>query len=283
MVFTISLGSDNFLEHPFESTVLIVSITFVLALAGAALLLYRLPHVLGSYSLPVRTLSNVLSVPVARRSVAWAAAAFAVASFVTVASPPGPIDLMMNEGMDDLESQLQTASVVAGFGVLIWGIAADFYSVRRLFLVAGLLLIPAAGVLWVLNCLSAASIGVSVLGLAHSGLICLPWLLMADLLPSGHFAKIAVAITLVGGFLGSSLGATAMGLASAHWDFDVTFLTATLGGIMVAFVASRIPRPLPTDALVYLEEKSRTILVREHSPAFEIRRSKAASRKCKGL
>ena len=142
--------------------------------------------------------------------------------------------------------------------MLLWGIAADFYPCRRLFLVAGLLLLPAAGVLWWLDSLSATAIGVTVLGISHSGLICLPWVLMAELLPKEHFAKVAVAITLIGGFLGSNFGSISMGLASTFWGFGVViWAVVPLGGILIALVAIRLPRLLQTEVLPCLEEKSR--------------------------
>ena len=73
---------------------------------------------------------------------------------------------------------------------------------------------------------------------------------MADLLPTRHFAKIAVGITLVGGSLGSTLGSLSMGLASTVWDFNVPHWILLAGGIIIAFVASRLSRPLPTEILV---------------------------------
>ena len=258
MVFTIRLGSVNFYDWPFESPMLVIAISLVLALAGAALLYRQLPRVVGSYYQPGRTLSETLSASGVRRSVVWAAAAFVVASFVAAATPPGLMNLMMYAGTEILQSQLQTASVFTGIGVLLWGIVADFYPRRRLFLVAGLLLLPAAGVLWGLYSLSATAIGVTVLGISHSGLICLPWVLMAEFLPRVHFAKVAVAITLIGGFLGASLGSISMGLASSFWGFGVVFWTIPLGGVIIAFVAIRLPRPLPTGILLSFEEKSRT-------------------------
>ena len=257
MVYTIRLGSSSYFDWPFESTVIVLAITLVLALAGAALLLRQLPQALGRYSQPIGTLSNVLSESVIRRNVSWAAVVFAVASFVAAPAPLGLMNFMMYEGAEGIGSQLQTAGVVTGVGVLLWGIAADFYPARRLMLVAGLLMLPAAGVLWALDSLSATAISVSLLGLAHSSLICLPWVLMANLLPNGHFAKIAVAITLVGGFLGSSIGSTTMGVAASFWSFDVVFWIVPLGGIIVAIVATRLPKPLSSDALLDLEEKSR--------------------------
>ena len=257
MVYTMRLVSKNYYEWPFESPMLVIAISSVLVLAGAALLLRQLPRVVGSYHQPARTLSVTLAAPCVRRSAAWAAAAFVVASFVTTGAWPSLPSLMMNEGADVPEYQLQAASIFTGVGVLLWGIATDFYPCRRLFLVAGLLLLPAAGVLWWLNSLSATAIGVTVLGISHSGLICLPWVLMAELLPKEHFAKVAVAITLIGGFLGINLGSTSMGLASAFWGFSVVFWTIPLGGIIIALVAIRLPRPLPTEMLLSLEEKSR--------------------------
>lgn len=92
--------------------------------------------------------------PITRRDASWAADAFVVASLVTAAAPPALMNLVMWTGADDLESQLQAARIFPGIGVMLWGIAAEFNPTRRLFLVAGLLQLPATGVLWVLDSLS---------------------------------------------------------------------------------------------------------------------------------
>ena len=83
MVFTIRLGYSNFYDWPFESPMLVIAISSVLALTGAALLFRQLPGVVGSYHQPARqparTLSETLSAPGVRRSAAWAAATYVVA------------------------------------------------------------------------------------------------------------------------------------------------------------------------------------------------------------
>ena len=108
---------------------------------------------MGTYQ-PGNSISGTLSVPIIRLDAAWAADAFVVASLVTAAAPPALMNLVMWTGADDLESQLQAARIFTGIGVLLWGIVADFYPTRRLFLVAGLLQLPATGVLWVFDSLS---------------------------------------------------------------------------------------------------------------------------------
>ena len=54
--------------------------------------------------------------------------------------------------------------------------------------------------------------GALLLSLVRGGLISLPWVLTADLLPKRHFAKLALAITLLG-TLGASLGSLYQGAA----------------------------------------------------------------------
>ena len=46
-----------------------------------------------------------------------------------------------------------------------------------------------------------------------------------------------------------------MGLASSFWGFGVVFWTIPPEGIIIAFVASRLPRPLPTEILLSLERR----------------------------
>ena len=126
---------------------------------------------------------------------------------------------------------------------LLWGIAADFHPGRRLFLIAALLLLPAAGYLWVADGRPSFAIGVLAFWLVRGGLVCLPWVLMAEVLPARHFAKIALGIMFVGGVLGGAAGPLSLGLSLHIWGINAFFWVVLVEGIAVAVVASRLPGP----------------------------------------
>ena len=247
MVFTVRLGTRNVDDWLFDALMVVPAISVALTLAGAAVLFRLLPRVFaGSYE-PGQTLWEMLAVPSIRRAAVWAAAAFFVASMVTTATDVHLWALMFRStsGVDDVALQLQTMHIFSGIGVLLWGIAADFYPGRRLFLLAAILLLPAAGALWALDGLPASAVGVVVFGLVRGGLVCLPWVLMAELLPTQHFAKIALGIMFVGGLLGGALGPLLWSPFLDTWGIDTVFWLVLVEGTAVAVVAARLPRPRP--------------------------------------
>ena len=113
----------------------------------------------------------------------------------------------------------------------------------------GLLLLPVTVALWALDGPPVSTLGACALGIVSAGLVCLPWVLLAESLPNRHFASIAVAIVLAGGLLGGTLGASSAGILSSFQGFDAVLWLGAGGGILVALVASRLPRSLATESL----------------------------------
>ena len=252
MVFMMRLGTRNVDDWPFDALMVVLAITVALTLAGAAVLFRLLPRVFAGSHEPGQTFWEMLAVPSIRRAAVWAAAAFFVASMVTTATDVHLLALMFRStsGVDDVALQLQTMHIFSGIGVLLWGIAADFYPGRRLFLLAAILLLPAAGALWVLDGLQASAVGVVAFGLVRGGLVCLPWVLMAELLPTRHFAKIALGIMFVGGLLGGALGPLLWSPFLDTWGIDAVFWLVLVEGTAVAVVATRLPRPRTTKSQI---------------------------------
>ena len=75
-------------------------------------------------------------------------------------------------------------------------------------------------------------------------LLCLPWVLMAELLPTRHFAKIAVGITVILGPLAWIPGQILLGGLADDWVTNAHFWSIPVLGIAMALVAWRLPGPL---------------------------------------
>ena len=247
VVFTVPLNLTNIVQL-FHVNMPVLWIGLALALAGAAVLLRLLPRVFaGSYE-PGLTLRETLAVPDVRRAVAWMTAAFFVASMITFTAALEFYNFsnLTNPSFarDDVALQQQTLRISTVVGILVWGIASDFYPGRRLFLVAGLLLLPAAGAVLAIDGFSTSIAGNVGLGLVRGGLVCLPWVLMAELLPTRHFAKIALGVMLVGSLVGGTLGPILWGGLTDIWGTSAIFWFIPFLGIVLAVVASRLPGPL---------------------------------------
>ena len=146
-------------------------------------------------------------------------------------------------GVNDVWSQLQDMRVSTGLGALLWGIASDFYPGRRLLLIAAILLLPASGALWALDGFHAPVVGILGLGLVLGSLVCLPWVLMAELLPTRHFSKIALGVMFVGSLFGGTIGPILRGALTDVWGANAAWWIIPVLGIALAVVASRLPRP----------------------------------------
>ncbi len=251
MVFTMGLGPGRFGGWPFDSHIHAFAASAALALLGGALLFRLLPRTFTGPYEHGKGLMDTLSTRSVRRSVGWGAVAFLVASIVIAAVGVILSYYMLSpgSGADDVESRLRIVSILSGVGVLLWGIAADFCPLRRLFLLVGLLLLPATVALWALDGPPVSTLGACALGVVSAGLVCLPWVLLAESLPNRHFASIAVAIVLAGGLLGGTLGASSAGILMSFQGFDAVLWLGAGGGILVALVASRLPRSLATESL----------------------------------
>ena len=248
MVFTMRLGERIFREWSPDAPMLVLGIGVALTLAGAVVLFRLLPRVFaGSYG-PGSTFRQTLAVPSVRRAAVWVTVTYSIAYMAKLimviwiynfsSLTTGPLS-----GVEGVWSQHQAMAITIGISVLLWGIASDFYPVRRLILVAALLLLPTAGAVLAIDGFSTSIAGTVGLGLVRGGLVCLPWVLMAELLPTRHFAKIALGVMLFGSLVGGTLGPILWGGLTDIWGNNAIFWFIPFFGIVLAVVASRLPRP----------------------------------------
>ena len=85
-----------------------------------------------------------------------------------------------------------------------------------------------------------------LLSLVRGGLIGLPWVLMVDVLPGRHFAKLALAVTWVG-LVVSSLGPLCWGSALAVWGIGAFLWIALVESPVLVAVVGLRPRLFATD------------------------------------
>ena len=247
MVFTMRLGERIFREWSIDAPMLVLGIGVALTLVGAAVLFRLLPRVFaGSYG-PGQAIWETLAVPSVRRVAVWVTVTYSIAYMAKLimviwiynfsSLTTGPLS-----GVEGVWSQHQAMAITIGISVLLWGIASDFYPVRRLILVAALLLLPTAGNVVAIDGFSTSIAGTLGLGLVRGGLVCLPWVLMAELLPTRHFAKIALAVMFAGSLFGGTLGPMLLGTVMDVWVTNAAWWIIPFLGIVLAFVASRLPR-----------------------------------------
>ena len=251
MVFALLRGERVFREWASDSPTLVLGIGIALILAGGLVLLRFLPRVFTYSYGPGPTLLGELAVPRVRRAVVGATAAYLIAYMAAVlmimalplipAATPSFIS-----GMDSIWFPRQTMNIVVGISVLLWGIASDFYPVRRLLFIAGLLLSAAPVAIAEIDPFATSVAGVIAVGLVRGGLICLPWVLLAELLPTRHFAKIAVGITVILAPLVWIMGQALLGAAWEDWISNAAWLITPVLGIALALVARRLPSPPDT-------------------------------------
>ena len=212
----------------------------VLALTGGIFLCIFLPRWFrGNYG-PGPTLRETIAVPGVKARFASAAAVYLLAATVLAAGSThlGWVTAAAAAAVGaDYHAWYQALALAAGIGALVWGVAADFFPVRWLLIALAGLSLPAAAWVW----LSDDPVGGALLlSLVRGGLISLPWVLMADLLPRRHFAKLAVAIAVVG-VLGSSLGSLYQGAAMVVWGTGSFIWIAIVESILLAAVVSFRP------------------------------------------
>ena len=246
MVFTMRLGERIFREWSIDAPMLVLGIGVALTLAGAVVLFRLLPRVFaGSYG-PGSAFRQTLAVPSVRRAAVWVTVTYSIAYMAKLimviwiynfsSLTTGPLS-----GVEGVWSQHQAMAITIGISVLLWGIASDFYPVRRLILVAALLLLPTAGAVVAIDGFSTSIAGTLGLGLVRGGLVCLPWVLMAELLPTRHFAKIALAVMFAGSLFGGTLGPMLLGTVTDVWVTNAAWWIIPVLGIVLAFVARRLP------------------------------------------
>ena len=208
MFFTLRLNVTQVSDWTSDPPTLALAISVAASLTGAAVLLVFLPRVFAGPNQGGPTLKETLAQPTFRRDAAWLTAVFIV-STMTTAVIGFYLPHLVNElfSMRDFD-RFQTLHLPALGGVcaLLWGVASDTYPPRRLFLLCALSLFPTIGFLWAFEGLPALVIWQIGFWIVQGGLLCLPWVLMAELVTPQHFAKIALVITFLGGTLGGDTG-----------------------------------------------------------------------------
>ena len=249
------LPSDRiFRDWSNDLPTMVLGIGVALTLAGGVILIRLLPRVFTYSYGPGPTLLRELAVPKVRGAVMGVTATYLTAYMgmvsIVIASYFIPnATVLSTSGIDGVWSPRQAMTVSIAVGVLLWGIAADFYPVRRLIFVAGLLLLAAAGALAAIDGFPTSVAGAFALGLVRGGLLCLPWVLMAELLPTRHFAKIAGGVTVILAPLSWMLVQVLLGALADDSVTKAYFWFIPILGIVLALVAIRLPKP-PDEARV---------------------------------
>ena len=233
LVFTTNPGAGTIRNWDFG--IPIGWLALVLALTGGILLYIFLPRWFRGNHQPGPTLRETIAVPGVKARFASAAAVYLLAATVLAA---GSTYLRWVTAAAaaavgaDYYVWYQAMALAGGIGALVWGVAADFFPVRWLFIALAALSLPAAAWVWLSDDPVA---GALLLSLVRGGLTSLPWVLTADLLPRPHFAKLALAIAMLG-MLGSSLGSLYQGGAMVAWGAGSLIWIALIESIALAAV-----------------------------------------------
>ena len=233
LVFVANAGAAAI--RNWDSDIPIGWFALVLVLIGGMILYVFLPRWFrGTYG-PGLTLRETIALPGVKARFASAAAVHLAATTIIVA---GSTHLRWVTAAAqaaigaDHDAWYQAMALAGGIGALFWGVAADFFPVRWLIIALAALSLPAAAWVWLSDDPVA---GALLLSLVRGGLISLPWVLTADLLPRQHFAKLAVAIAMLG-MLGSSLGLLYQGGAMVAWGAGSLIWIALIESIVLAAV-----------------------------------------------
>ena len=209
----------------------------VLVLIGGMILYIFLPRWFrGDYG-PGPTLRETIAVPGVKTRFGSAAAVYLVSAMVLAAGSTHLGWVTVAAVGADYDTWYQAMALAGGIGALVWSVAADFFPVHWLLIALAALCLPAAAWVW----LSDDPVGGALLlSLIRGGLISLPWVLMADLLPKRHFAKLALAVILLG-MLGRVLGPLYQGAAMYVWGAASLIWIALMESILLAAVLSWQP------------------------------------------
>ena len=203
MVFLLSPGTRGDIDWQFGESTSFIPVIAALTLAGTAVLFVALPRVFtGAYESD-QTQQVKPGAPGVRRAFLWVTIAFSAAALAStsVAYLPNLVAMNSSSELLRLEPEFPTAPVLhaaSAAGVLLWGVASDFFALRRWLLLTAILFVLGAGGVWVFGNLPVSVVPLLAVGLARGGLICLPRILMAELLPTRHFAKLAFLVQFVG-------------------------------------------------------------------------------------
>ena len=248
MIFYGFSKAPDIADWHIDQSMLIVPVVAAFAMAGAALLFFALPRVFtGAYE-PGRTPRAGPGAPGVWRAVIRAAIAYCAASGAVLIADIQLYSLtaQSTSELDAPRLGLLTMPVlhaVSAAGVLLWGAASDFPALRRWLLLAALLFMLAAGAAWAFDSPPAYAVGLLAVALAKGGLLCLPWAvaLMAELLPTRHFAKLAFPITYFGVVAGSMMGGLL--LTALLEVVPAVFLVLASEALALSVIAALMRRP----------------------------------------
>ena len=244
LAFAVNLGPETI--GTWEVGIPIGWLAIMLVLAGGIYLFVLLPRWFrGTYGLGP-SLRETIVVPGVKARFASAAAVYLVAAMIFAA---GSLHLRWVTAAAAAvgtapDAGYQALALAGGIGALVWGAAADFFSVRWLIIAVAVLSLPPAAWVWLLV---DPGEGALLLSVVRGGLISLPWVLMADLLSKRHFAKLALAMTLLG-TLGGSLGLLYGGAAMRLWGTGSFIWIALIESILLAAVVACRPTDRGTDS-----------------------------------
>ena len=255
MVFLVSPGARGGVDWQFGESTSFIPVIAALTLAGAALLFVALPRVFtGGYE-PFRTEKVKPGAPGVWRASMEVAIAFSAAALAstTVALLPSQVAMTPSSELLRIAPESPTAPVfeavnaalvlhvASAAGVLLWGVASDFFAMRRWLLITATLFVLGAGAIWVFGYPLGSTIPLFAVGLARGGLVCLPLILAAELLPSRHFAK----LTFLVQYVGMAVGGVFAGLllAALHEAVPLIVWALAVEAIALTIVAAFLPRP----------------------------------------
>ena len=185
----------------------------------------------------------------------WRALALAIVAYSAASGAGIIIDLQIfglteqsTSELDALGLEFPIAPVfhaVSAVSILLWGAASDFLALRRWLFLAAILYLLAAGATWVSGGLPVNTLGLLAVALAKGGFTCLPWILMAELLPTRNFAKLAFLTTYVGGVTGAIL--IGILLTAFLESIPVIFLALLTVALALSVIAVLMPRPRAVD------------------------------------
>ncbi len=202
----------------------------VLVLIGGMVLYIFLPRWFrGTYG-PGPALRETIALPGVKARSASAAAVYLAATTIFAAGSTHLLWVAAASVGAAYDARYQALALAVGIGALVWGVAADFFSVRWLLIALAVLSLPAAACVWLLDDPFG---GALLLSLVRGGLVSLPWVLMANLLPERHFAKLALAIALLG-VLGRSLGPLYQGATMGFWGTGSFIWIALIESVVLA-------------------------------------------------
>jgi len=215
-------------------------LALLLVLIGGMVLYIFLPRLFrGAYG-PGPALRETIAVPGVKANFASAAVVYLIAAMILAA---GSTHLRwvtaaaQAEVGADYDALYPAMALAGGIGAVVWGAAADFLSVRWPLIAVAALSLPAAAGVWLADDPVG---GALLLSLVRGGLISLPWVLMADLLPRPHFAKLALGVILLG-TLGRPLGPLYQGAAMYVWGTESFIWLALVESIALAVVVAYRP------------------------------------------